>query len=232
MLMGLYQTTQAASLRCLNCHLRFAPVLDKLDAVGNTTAAIGKGFAIGSAALTALALFAAYMTSAGIETIDISKPYVMACLFVGAMLPYLFSAMAIDAVGRAAMSMIQEVRRQFRSIPQLQAALDVMKRNGDTPQDQWSKEDQETFDAADGKAEYAKCVDISTKSAIREMVKPGMLAILTPVAIGFGFKAWQGGSRRCRSARGIACWSNCLRRAFSTISVKCRRCMGQCQKDV
>ena len=176
---------------------------DKLDAVGNTTAAIGKGFAIGSAALTALALFAAYMTSAGIETIDISKPYVMACLFVGAMLPYLFSAMAIDAVGRAAMSMIQEVRRQFRSIPQLQAALDVMKRNGDTPQDQWSKEDQETFDAADGKAEYAKCVDISTKSAIREMVKPGMLAILTPVAVGFGFKAWQGGSVAAEALGGL-----------------------------
>ncbi len=176
---------------------------DKLDAVGNTTAAIGKGFAIGSAALTALALFAAYMTSAGIETIDISKPYVMACLFVGAMLPYLFSAMAIDAVGRAAMSMIQEVRRQFRSIPQLQAALDVMKRNGGTPQDQWSKEDQETFDAADGKAEYAKCVDISTKSAIREMVKPGMLAILTPVAVGFGFKAWQGGSVAAEALGGL-----------------------------
>ena len=176
---------------------------DKLDAVGNTTAAIGKGFAIGSAALTALALFAAYMTSAGIETIDISKPYVMACLFVGAMLPYLFSAMAIDAVRRAAMSMIQEVRRQFRSIPQLQAALDVMKRNGDTPQDQWSKEDQETFDAADGKAEYAKCVDISTKSAIREMVKPGMLAILTPVAVGFGFKAWQGGSVAAEALGGL-----------------------------
>ena len=176
---------------------------DKLDAVGNTTAAIGKGFAIGSAALTALALFAAYMTSAGIETIDISKPYVMACLFVGAMLPYLFSAMAIDAVGRAAMSMIQEVRRQFRSIPQLQAALDVMKRNGNTPQNQWSKEDQETFDAADGKAEYAKCVDISTKSAIREMVKPGMLAIITPVAVGFGFKAWQGGSVAAEALGGL-----------------------------
>ena len=176
---------------------------DKLDAVGNTTAAIGKGFAIGSAALTALALFAAYMTSAGIETIDISKPYVMACLFVGAMLPYLFSAMAIDAVGRAAMAMIQEVRRQFRSIPQLQAALDVMKRNGDKPQDQWSKEDQETFDAADGKAEYAKCVDISTKSAIREMVKPGMLAILAPVAVGFGFKAWLGGAIAAEALGGL-----------------------------
>ena len=176
---------------------------DKLDAVGNTTAAIGKGFAIGSAALTALALFAAYMTSAGIETIDISNPYVMACLFVGAMLPYLFSAMAIDAVGRAAMAMIQEVRRQFRSIPQLQAALDVMKRNGDKPQDQWPKEDQEIFDAADGKAEYAKCVDISTKSAIREMVKPGMLAILAPVAVGFGFKAWLGGAIAAEALGGL-----------------------------
>ena len=78
-----------------------------------------------------------------------------------------------------------------------------MKRNGDTPQDQWSKEDQETFDAADGKAEYAKCVDISTKSAIREMVKPGMLAILTPVAVGFGFKAWQGGSVAAEALGGL-----------------------------
>ncbi len=104
---------------------------DKLDAVGNTTAAIGKGFAIGSAALTALALFAAYMTSAGITSINIANPTVMACIFVGAMLPYLFSAMAIDAVGRAAMAMIQEVRRQFHSIPQLGAALKVLlKRNG------------------------------------------------------------------------------------------------------
>ena len=107
----------------------------RLDAVGNTTAAIGKGFAIGSAALTALALFAAYMASAGIDSIDISTPYVMACLFVGAMLPYLFSSMAIAAVGRAAMAMIKEVRRQFASIPQLKAALEVMQRNEGKDQD-------------------------------------------------------------------------------------------------
>ena len=166
---------------------------DKLDAVGNTTAAIGKGFAIGSAALTALALFAAYMQSAGIDVIDISEPTVMACIFVGAMLPYLFSAMAIEAVGRAAMAMIQEVRRQFHSIPQLEAALKVMSKNEGKPQEEWSEEDQKTFDAADGKAEYAKCVEISTTAAIREMVKPGLLAILTPIAVGFGFKAYFGG---------------------------------------
>ncbi len=165
---------------------------DRLDAVGNTTAAIGKGFAIGSAALTALALFAAYMKSAGIDEkgINISDPTVMACIFVGAMLPYLFSAMAIEAVGRAAMAMIQEVRRQFRSIPELGAALEVMKRNGDKEQEEWSAEDKQTFDAADGKPEYAKCVEISTTAAIREMVKPGLLAILAPIAVGFGFKAF------------------------------------------
>lgn len=168
---------------------------DRLDAVGNTTAAIGKGFAIGSAALTALALFAAYMKSAGIDGlgINISDPTVMACIFVGAMLPYLFSAMAIEAVGRAAMAMIQEVRRQFRSIPELGAALEVMKRNGDKEQEEWSAEDKQTFDVADGKPEYAKCVEISTTAAIREMVKPGLLAILAPIAVGFGFKAFYGG---------------------------------------
>jgi K(+)-stimulated pyrophosphate-energized sodium pump len=165
---------------------------DRLDAVGNTTAAIGKGFAIGSAALTALALFAAYMKSAGIDGIgiNISDPTVMACIFVGAMLPYLFSAMAIEAVGRAAMAMIQEVRRQFKSIPELGAALEVMKRNGDKEQEEWSAEDKQIFDAADGKPEYAKCVEISTTAAIREMVKPGLLAILAPIAVGFGFKAF------------------------------------------
>ena len=168
---------------------------DRLDAVGNTTAAIGKGFAIGSAALTALALFAAYMQSAGIAEvgINISNPTVMACIFVGAMLPYLFSAMAIEAVGRAAMDMIKEVRRQFRNIPELGAALEVMKRNEGKDQDDWSEEDQKTFEAADGKPEYAKCVEISTKAALREMIKPGMLAILTPILIGFGFKGFYGG---------------------------------------
>ena len=99
---------------------------DKLDAVGNTTAAIGKGFAIGSAALTALALFAAFMVQTGIKTIDISNPMDMAGLFVGGMLPFLFSSMAMGAVGRAAMAMIEEVRRQFNDIPELSAALAVM----------------------------------------------------------------------------------------------------------
>ncbi len=159
---------------------------DKLDAVGNTTAAIGKGFAIASAALTALALFGAYMTSANIATIDISKATVMAGLLVGGMLPFVFSALAMQAVGRAAMSMIEEVRRQFKEIPALKAALEVMRRNGDTDREGWSKADQDTFDAADGKAEYGKCVEISTKAALREMVLPGLLAVVAPVAVGFG----------------------------------------------
>jgi len=166
---------------------------DKLDAVGNTTAAIGKGFAIGSAALTALALFAAYKTAydavPGREaalSIEILDPKVVACLFVGGMLPFLFSSFAMDAVGRAAMSMIEEVRRQFQSIPELTAALAVMKKHGDTPISDWPADDRATFEAADGKAEFAKCVEISTKSALQQMVKPGLLAVLSPVVVGFG----------------------------------------------
>jgi len=158
---------------------------DKLDAVGNTTAAIGKGFAIGSAALTALALFAAFMVQTGIKTIDISNPMVMAGLFVGGMLPFLFSSMAMGAVGRAAMAMIEEVRRQFNDIPELSAALAVMNKYGDA--DEWSDEDRAIFNAADGKAEYSKCVSISTQSAIKEMIIPGLLAVLTPVVVGFLF---------------------------------------------
>jgi K(+)-stimulated pyrophosphate-energized sodium pump len=158
---------------------------DKLDAVGNTTAAIGKGFAIGSAALTALALFGAYMTAAEIKSIDISKSTVMAGLFVGGMLPLLFSALSMQAVGRAAMSMIQEVRRQFSDIPALKAALEVMRRNEGKEMEQWSAADRQTFEAADGKAEYGKCVEISTNAAIREMVLPGLLAVAAPVAVGF-----------------------------------------------
>ena len=157
---------------------------DKLDAVGNTTAAIGKGFAIGSAALTALALFAAFMQTAGIETIDVANPTVMAGLFIGSMLPYLFSALSMQAVGRAAMSMIQEVRRQFASIPELKAALEVMNKNtGDS--DSWSAEDKASFEAGLDKAEYAKCVEISTTSSIREMVLPGLIAVVSPVLVGF-----------------------------------------------
>jgi K(+)-stimulated pyrophosphate-energized sodium pump len=158
---------------------------DKLDAVGNTTAAIGKGFAIGSAALTALALFSAFMTTTGIPGIDIAKSQVMAGLFVGGMLPMLFSSMALQAVGRAAMSMIEEVRRQFTTIPALKAALDVMNRNRGKEFEYWSKEDQNTFEKADGVAEYGKCVEISTKSAIREMIIPGVMAVAVPVLVGF-----------------------------------------------
>ena len=132
---------------------------DKLDAVGNTTAAIGKGFAIGSAALTALALFAAFRETVDLDTINITDPKVMAGLMLGAMLPFLFSALAIGAVGRAAFAMIEEVRRQFREIPGLLEGT--------------------------AKAEYSKCVDISTAASIKEMMAPGVLAIGTPVAIGF-----------------------------------------------
>lgn len=159
---------------------------DKLDAVGNTTAAIGKGFAIGSAALTALALFGAFMTSAKIATIDISQAHVMAGLFIGAMIPLLFSALAMQAVGRAAMSMIQEVRRQFNDIPALKAALEVMRKNEGKELESWSAADKHTFEEADGKAEFGKCVEISTKAAIREMVLPGIIAVSVPVLIGFG----------------------------------------------
>ncbi|MBK7154054.1 MAG: sodium-translocating pyrophosphatase [Sandaracinaceae bacterium] len=133
---------------------------DKLDAVGNTTAAIGKGFAIGSAAMTALALFAAFAQTSGIDGIDITKPVVMAGLFVGGMLPFLFSAMAMSAVGEAAMEMIEEVRRQFREIPGLLEGT--------------------------AKPDTAKCVDISTKASLKRMQAPGALAIVTPVVVGFG----------------------------------------------
>lgn len=167
---------------------------DKLDAVGNTTAAIGKGFAIGSAALTALALFGAFMTAADIKSIDISQADVMAGLFVGAMIPFLFSALAMQAVGRAAMSMIQEVRRQFTSIPKLKAALEVMKRNSGKEQHDWSDADKKVFEEADGAAEYGACVEISTKAAIKEMVIPGLLAVVIPVLTGFlGNKEMLGG---------------------------------------
>tara|TARA_B100001013_G_C24619297_1_gene446518 strand:- start:474 stop:2615 length:2142 start_codon:yes stop_codon:yes gene_type:complete len=160
---------------------------DKLDAVGNTTAAIGKGFAIGSAALTALALFAAFMVQTGIDKIDISEPMVMSGLFVGGMLPFLFSSMAMGAVGRAAMAMIEEVRRQFNEIPELSAALAVMNKYSEN--DKWTDEDKKIFDSANGKPEYSKCVAISTQSAIKEMMLPGLLAVLTPVVVGFLFGA-------------------------------------------
>ena len=159
---------------------------DKLDAVGNTTAAIGKGFAIGSAALTTLALFAAFSEVIKAKTgkaliIDISDPIVMAALFIGAMLPFLFSSMAMGAVGRAAMSMIEEVRRQFRDIPELKAALEVMQKGDES---KWSDDDKKTYEAGLDKAEHGKCVEISTQAAIKEMMLPGLLAIVSPIIIG------------------------------------------------
>ena len=132
---------------------------DVLDSVGNTTAAIGKGFAIASAALTALGLFAAYVDFTGIEGINIFKAKVLAALFLGGMVPVVFSAFAMQSVGRAAMDMVNEVRRQFREIPGLLEGT--------------------------GKAEYGRCVEISTQAALREMMPPGLIAILTPIAVGF-----------------------------------------------
>ncbi|MHB1195667.1 MAG: sodium-translocating pyrophosphatase [Lutibacter sp.] len=157
---------------------------DKLDAVGNTTAAIGKGFAIASAALTALALFAAFMQTANLTSIDVSRPEIMAGLFVGGMLPFVFSALSMNAVGRAAMAMIEEVRRQFKEIPELKAALVVMKKY-DSDMSKATPEDRKIFDAADGVADYSKCVEISTKASLREMVLPGLMAITVPVLVGY-----------------------------------------------
>jgi K(+)-stimulated pyrophosphate-energized sodium pump len=132
---------------------------DILDAVGNTTAATGKGFAIASAALTALALFAAFVGIAGIDGIDIYNADVLACLFVGGMIPFIFSSLAIRAVGQAAMAMVEEVRRQFRTIPGIMEGT--------------------------GKPEYDKCVAISTEASIKKMMLPGAIAILSPLIIGF-----------------------------------------------
>ncbi len=132
---------------------------DTLDAVGNTTAATGKGFAIASAALTALALFAAFVGVAGIDGIDIYKANVLACLFVGGMIPFIFSSLAIRAVGEAAMAMVEEVRRQFREIPGIMEGT--------------------------GKPQYEKCVAISTEASIKKMMLPGAIAIVSPLVIGF-----------------------------------------------
>ena len=135
---------------------------DNLDAVGNTTAATGKGFAIASAALTALALFAAFVGVAGIDSIDLYKAPVLGALFIGAMIPFIFSSLAIAAVGKAAMDMVQEVRRQFREIP------GIMEHKA--------------------KPEYQKCVEISTKASIREMIMPCAIALLAPILVGFGLQ--------------------------------------------
>ena len=183
---------------------------DQLDAVGNTTAAIGKGFAIASAALTALALFAAFAGKAGLTSINIMDPQVMVGLLIGSMLPFVFSALAMNAVGRAAMSMIQEVRRQFADIPALKAALEIM-RKYDSDMTKATPEDKKIFDEADGKAEYDKCVEISTQASLREMVAPGLLAITVPVIVGlspelglpFGGKEMLGGLLAGVTACGV-----------------------------
>ena len=136
---------------------------DALDAVGNTTAAIGKGFAIGSAALTALALFNTYQLAAGDVNMSLGEPNVIVGLLIGAMLPFLFSAMAMKAVGNAANDMVEEVRRQFKEIP------GIMEGTG-TP-------------------DYARCVEISTKGSLRQMIAPGLLAVIAPIVVGLIFKA-------------------------------------------
>ncbi len=176
---------------------------DKLDAVGNTTAAIGKGFAIGSAALTALALFAAFMQQAKIESIDISKSTIMGGMLIGAMLPFVFSAMAMSAVGRAASEMIKEVIRQFKEIPGLREGK--------------------------AKPDYARCVDISTAAAIREMIAPGLLALATPVIIGFISKDMLGGLLAGVTVSGVlmaifqanagGAWDNAKKRIESGIEI-------------
>lgn len=134
-------------------------ITDKLDSVGNTTAAIGKGFAIGSAALTALALFASYTQVVEITSISLTEPTVIAGLFIGGMLPFLFTAITMSAVGKAAFAMIEEVRRQFRELPGIMQGTD--------------------------KPDYTKCVDISTTAALREMIIPGFLAVVVPLIVGF-----------------------------------------------
>jgi len=157
---------------------------DKLDAVGNTTAAIGKGFAIGSAALTALALTAAFLTKMhGEVNIDAANPYVLVGLLIGCMLPFRFSAMAMVAVGRAAQDMIQEVRRQFRDIPELRPALDAAQK-AESEEREPTAEEAAIIAAADGKAEYTQCIEIATDAAIKKMIVPGLMALLVPIAVG------------------------------------------------
>jgi K(+)-stimulated pyrophosphate-energized sodium pump len=157
---------------------------DKLDAVGNTTAAIGKGFAIGSAALTALALTAAYITKMqGKIDMDAANPYVLVGLLIGCMLPFRFSAMAMVAVGKAAQDMIQEVRRQFREIPELRPAL-LAAEKAESEDREPTPEEQKIIRAADGKAEYTQCIEISTAAAIKKMVAPGLMALLAPLVVG------------------------------------------------
>ena len=155
-------------------------ITDKLDSIGNTTAAIGKGFSIGSAALTALALFSSYASTVNLESVNVLDPKVISGVFIGGMLAYLFSSMAIEAVSKAAGSMIEEVRRQFREIPGIMEGK--------------------------GEPQYAKCVDISTAAALREMILPGVLAVVSPIAVGLILgKAALGGLLVGATVVGVLC---------------------------
>jgi K(+)-stimulated pyrophosphate-energized sodium pump len=145
-----------AEMAHMEAHVR--KITDALDAAGNTTAAIAKGFAIGSAALTALALFASFIQVANLDRIDIMNPSVVAGLFIGGVVPFLFAGGTMNAVGRAAFGVVEEVRRQFREIPGLMEGT--------------------------GRAEYARCVDITTAGALKEMIAPGVLAVLIPIVVG------------------------------------------------
>ena len=177
---------------------------DNLDAVGNTTAAIGKGFAIGSAALAALSLFAAYRKIAlgpG-EEIVLTDPEVLIGLLMGAMLPFLFSAMAMQAVGDAAMDMIQEVRRQFREIKVLRPALDLVKKAEDEERELTDEEEQQVLDAAK-QTEVARCVAISTQASLKRMVAPGLLALAAPIIVGYWSATALGGLLAGTLAAGV-----------------------------
>lgn len=164
---------------------------DNLDAVGNTTAAIGKGFAIGSAALASLSLFAAYQSTTG-AVMELTDPEVLIGLLLGAMLPFLFSAMAMQAVGDAAMEMIQEVRRQFREIPSLRPALAIVKAAEDEDRE-LTEEETETVMSAAKDTEVERCVAISTQASLKRMVAPGMLALTAPVIVGLWSTSALGG---------------------------------------
>ena len=166
-------------------------ITDKLDAVGNTTAAMGKGFAIGSAALTALALFVSYAQAVQLSAIDILNPNVIIGLFIGGMLPFLFSALTMQSVGKAAFEMIEEVRRQFRNIPGVMEGT--------------------------AKPDYKSCVAISTQAALKEMLVPGVMAVIAPLAVGIILGV---------EALGGSCRISCYRCSYGNIYVKLRWCMG------
>ena len=195
------RTTRAASPRWPGCPAEVRKRTDNLDAVGNTTAAIGKGFAIGSAALAALVLFVAYQKTTGVEML-LTNAEVLVGVLLGAMLPFLFSAMAMKAVGDAAMDMIKEVRRQFREIPALRPALETVKAAEDEERDLTEDEESMVL-AATKKTEVERCVAISTQASIKRMVAPGLLALSAPVLVGYWSTKGLGGLLAGTLASGV-----------------------------